>query len=152
MKYLFYFICKNLSKKEKSLMIICCQCLFDFYLLKITKGEDFLRNLNSHNPGNWPEEPNELPDIIGPFWFRTAHAILFYTCYDCLMKRVEIVASINNLTAGLTFAMGCKYPDNSWYEEPTYLEKDCEQCYLKMSMRICKRLFYILNPSYIIKK
>ena len=152
MKYLFYFICKNLGKKEKSKMIICCQCLFDFYLLTINKEEDFLKSLNSHDPSNWPEEPNELSDIIGLFWFRTAHAILFHTCYDCLMKRVEIVASINNLTVGLTFAMGCKYPDNTWYEKPTDLEKDCEQCYLKMCLRIFKRLFYILDPSYIIKK
>ena len=152
MKYLFYFICKNLGKKEKSKMIICCQCSFDIYLLKINKEEDFFKNLNSHNPSNWSEETIEFPDIIGPFWFRTAHAILFHTCYDRLMKRVGIVTSINNLTVGLTFAMGCKYPDNTWYEAPTDLEKGCEQCYLKMCLRICKRLFYILDPSYIIKK
>ena len=93
-----------------------------------------------------------MPDKIGSFCFRTAHAILFHTCYDCLIKRVEIVASINDLTVGLTFAMGCKYPDNTWNEEPNDLDKDCEQCYLKMCLRICKRLFYIFDPSYIIKK
>ena len=90
--------------------------------------------------------------ITGPFWFRTAHAIASHACYDCLMKRVEIAASISDLTVGLTFAMGCKYPDNIWYQEPTDLEKNCEQHYLKMCLRICKRLFYILDPSYIIKK
>ena len=93
-----------------------------------------------------------MPDKIGSFCFRTAHAILFHTCYDCLIKRVEIVASINDLTVGLTFAMGCKYPDNTWNEEPNDLDKDCEQCYLKMCLRICKRLFYIFDLSYIIKK
>ena len=68
------------------------------------------------------------------------------------MKRVEIAASISDLTVGLTFAMGCKYADNTWYQELTDLEKNYEQCYLKMCLRICKRLFYILDPSYIIKK
>ena len=48
--------------------------------------------------------------------------------------------------------MGCKYPDNTWNEEPNDLDKDCEQCYLKMCLRICKRLFYIFDLSYIIKK
>ena len=134
MKYLFYFIWKNLGKKEKSKMIICCHCLFDFYLLKINKEEEFFENLNNHDSSNWPEGPNELPDIIGPFWFRTAHAILFHTCYDCLMKRVEIVASINNLKVGITFVMGCKYSDNTWYKDLTDLEKGCEQSYLKMCL------------------
>ena len=133
-------------------MIICCQYLFDTYLLKINKEEDFFKNLYSHDSSNWPEEPNEFLHMTGPFWFRTAHTIEFHTCYNCLMKRVEVVASLNDLTVGLTFAMGCKYPNNTWYQEPTDLEKDCEQCYLKMCLRICKRLFYILDPSYIIKK
>ena len=133
-------------------MIICCQCLFDNNLLKINKEENFFKNLYSQDSRNWPEEPNELLQITGPFWFRTTHAIVFHTRYDCLMKGVEIVASINDLTAGLTFAMGCKYPDNIWYQEPTDFEKDCEQCYLKICLRICKRLFYILDPLYIMKK
>ena len=68
------------------------------------------------------------------------------------MKRVEIVASINDLTVGLPFAMGCTYSDNTRHQEPTDLENDCEQCYSKMCLRICKRFFYILDPSYIIKK
>ena len=133
-------------------MISCFQCLFDAYLLKINKEEDFLKNLYSHDSSNWPEEPNEFLHMTGPFWFGTAHAIEFHTCYNCLMKRVEVVASLNDLTVGLTFAMGCKYPNNTWHQELTDLEKDCEQCYLKMCLRICKRLFYILDPSYIIKK
>ena len=86
--------------------------MFDTYLLKINKEEDLFKNLYSHYSSNWPEEPNELLHITVLFLFRAAHAIPFHTCYDCLMKRVEIVASINDLTVGLTFAMGCKYRSN----------------------------------------
>ena len=116
---------------------------------KLIRRKIFFKNLYSHDSSNWPEESNELLHITGPLWFRTAQAIVFHTCLDCLMERVEIVASINDLSAGLNFAMGCKYPNNTWYQEPTDLEKDCEQCYLKMCLRICKRLFYILDPSYM---
>ena len=36
------FFLRNLGKK-KSKMIICCQCLFDTYLLKINKEEDLFK-------------------------------------------------------------------------------------------------------------
>ena len=35
--------------------ISCCNCCFDYYLLKINRDQEFLKNVKSLNSEDWPK-------------------------------------------------------------------------------------------------
>ena len=82
--YLFFLLVFN-TKKVKY-VVICCNCLFDFYLLEFNKNPDLLlvprKNMQKifklrnkwYCDGTWHQEK----------WFKLRYDHIFHACFKCI--------------------------------------------------------------------
>ena len=68
--------------------ISCCNCYFDYYLLKINKDPDFLK-VRTANLNEWPKI------LSSQSWYNEMPGFLFYACKTCMCKILEITTAGN---------------------------------------------------------
>ena len=96
--------------------ISCCNCYFDYYLLKSDRNPEFLKKVKLMNSGEWPKIPrlqitvpasgarlvrskrsvlaDEWPKVAVPQgWYCQASGLLFHACEVCICKLLKITTA-----------------------------------------------------------
>ena len=82
--------------------------------------------------------------VIRHVWFSRDSCILFHVCIKCLTNVFEITADANDTTLDDVFSKSCRFADRTWFLEYDYdLKKPCEECSLKLFLKVIKDMFNI---------
>ena len=158
--------------------ICCCNCFFYYYLLKINRNPNFLKNINSLNPNDWPKVLKKKLKVLTGYpeyqdeWPKAASScgsysqvpgLLFHACRSCIENILEITGTANDLSLQEVFSKSCHFvnlwwlstekncPDKFHYKVGS-LTNICEECELKLCLKFIQRDFNYLDKSYIITK
>ena len=98
--------------------ISCCNCYFNYYLLKINKEPEFIRKIESLNEEDWPKNP--LTDLSFPHfksvpgWYSQAPGLLFHACRPCILRLLEISALANHTDVNEILSKTCHFVNSQW--------------------------------------
>ena len=120
---IFYLICRvNL--------IICCNCYYDWYFLKINKSNLWIDLFNG--PINFSEivQPEErLPPAAAESrygapsgWFNCNQVVLIHLCKTYLDDPMKKAAEANNISLTRCCHISCRFVDSSWLIQQNNLE------------------------------
>ena len=124
--------------------IICCNCYFDYYLLKINRDPEFLKSVKSLNSEDWPKIPLKDPSFpkskeklvrtrwsvledewpkaaSSQGWYSQAPGFLFHACRACICKLLEITAATNCSSVREVLNRTCYFVNSQWIT----LEENC---------------------------
>ena len=107
---------------EKWIYAVAIVFFFNYYLSKINRNPNFLKNINSLDPSNWLKVPkkrlkvltryreyqDEWPKAASPWgWFSQVTGLLFHTCRSCIENMFEITGAANDLSLQEVFSKRC---------------------------------------------
>ena len=143
--------------------ISCCNCYFDYYLLKINKDPEFLK-VRKVNPSEWPKA------LSSQGWYNEMPEFLFHACRSCMSRVLEITSAGNcNKTRQIINSMCCFINSQLLPAEENCLDKVhiwlnhrikhgdtldfvCEQCKPNLCALIIYKELNFSDKSYIITR
>ena len=142
-------------------MIICCNCYYDWYFLKINKSNlwvDLFNGLINSFEIVQPEEglpPEAAKSRYGApsSWFSCNRVVLIHLSKTHLGDAMKIAAEANNISLTRCFHMSCRFVDSSWYIQQNVLEQKCEDYNLRLCLKaVCHHNFNVLDIFNIVDK
>ena len=143
--------------------ISCCNCYFDYYLLKINKDPEFLK-VRKVNPSEW------LKAQSSQGWYNEMPEFLLHACRTCMCRVLEITSAGNcnktrqtkNSTCYfinsqlLTAEENCLDKVHFWLnhriKHGDTLDIVCEQCKPNLCALMIYKELNFLDKSYIITR
>ena len=140
-------------------MIICCNCHYDWHLLKINKDEKFFENLFSDDPFVIPRIGSCFSNCVADIryrvpigWFSSFCSVLLYVCSGCLNEAIKMTAEANNIDFKKSCAMTCRFLNQEW-NVSELSQGNFDSCGLKNYLKIISNfIFNILDSSNIFEK
>ena len=147
--------------------ISCCNCYFDYYLLKINKDPKFLYNIMSLNSGDLRRT------LSSPLsWHSQAPGCSFHACKTCIINVLQITAAYNAVNVRKILNFTCSFVILQWLftlalhencfdrigfgiAEKKYkgsLRNVFGECKSKLCLKIIHREFNYLDKSSILTK
>ena len=93
----------------------CCNCFFDYYLLKINKSPNFLKKISSLNPNDLPKiSKREWPEAGSACgWYSQTTSFFFHACRKLIENILEITRKVDNLILQEVFSKSCDFVNSS---------------------------------------
>ena len=142
--------------------ISCCNCYFNYYLLKINEDPEFLK-VRTANPNEWPKA------LSFQTWYNEMPGLLFHACKTCISKILEITKADNCNKVRKIMNSMCCFINSQLLAEENCLDKvhfwlnhrikygdtldiGCLQCKSKLCTMIIYKELNLLDKSYTIRR